>query len=88
MSLAALALLAIILATVCTGCEGVDASAAEPTSGRFEAQRCWSTGTSLRFYIITDTETGAQYLLAGDSSGYGIGYGLTVLQPGATEAED
>lgn len=82
MSLAALALLVIILATMCSSCEGVDASAAEPEPPRFKSEYICNIGGP-RAYIITDTETGAQYLFV--KSGYGGG--LTVLQPGATEAE-
>ena len=84
-SLEAIALLAIILATVCSGCEPVEASAEAPK--RFTVTHKENTaGWIVR--IFTDTETGVQYLLVGDSSGYGIGCGLTALQPGTAETEE
>lgn len=84
-SLAAMALLAVILVTVLCGCEPVEASAEEPN--RFTVTHEDRAGGWV-IRIFTDTETGAQYLLVGDSTGYGLGYGLTVLQPGDTETEE
>ena len=85
MSLAAIALLTVILMIVVCGCEEVDASIVNPN--RFKVTHKEKTG-GREIEIFTDTETGVQYLLVGDSSGYGIGCGLTVLQPGAPETEE
>lgn len=70
LSLVALVLLALILVLSCTGCT-VEAAAA--TDCRFTSERF--TGGYL---IITDNETGVQYLYVDD---YNAG-GLCVLQPG------
>ena len=85
MSLAAIALLAVILVTVCSGCEPVEASAKNPNRFKVTLKED-TTGWIVR--IFTDTQTGVEYLLVGDSSGYGLGCGLTVLQPGAAETEE
>lgn len=82
-SLAALVLLGIILVAVCSSCRGEYVTAAEPEPPRFEVT--YYHNSELEYRVITDTETGVQYLLIGDSTGYGIGYGLTVLQPGNAE---
>lgn len=70
LSLVALLLLAVILAHVCTGC-AVEAEEGE-TAPRFTVERL---GNGLR--IITDNQTGAQYL---SYSSNGYSGGLTKLE--------
>lgn len=73
-------LLGLLLVILCAGC-GVSAEATEPCepageSARFTIERpdgAWSA-----LYIITDTETGVQYLMYHDA----YGTGMTVLQDG------
>lgn len=74
LSLVALLLLALILVLTCTGC-AVEAAAAEKTS-RFTSEKFY--GHYVDYLIITDNETGVQYLFI---DGYNSG-GLCVLQPG------
>jgi len=75
MSLVAMVLLAVILVWTCTGCTTAAAAAEDQPSNkwRFVSENCGDGCT-----IITDTQTGVQYLYHG--SGYGGG--LTALQPG------
>lgn len=75
-SLAALVLIVVSLVSLCCCGEPTNANAAEPTSARFEITHSELVGGT-RVKIITDTETGTQYLIIGASQGYG----LTVLQP-------
>lgn len=86
-SLAALALLLCLLAVLGNGCESVDAAYSEHKPGRF-VNNYSQSGWDIDYQIITDTETGIQYLLISEEIGYGKGCGLTVLQPGATETEE
>lgn len=80
-SLAALVLLGGILLAVCCSCATVDAG--EVTyHNRFEVTH-FEIADARTIRIITDTETGVEYLLIGT----GQGYGLTVLQPGTAETE-
>ena len=79
-SLVALLLLVTLLVTVCTSCGVTQAEAEEPY--RFTVERMYSN--RMDTYIITDKETGVQYLYV--SSGYGGG--LTVLQPAPAEGDD
>lgn len=70
-SLVALMLLVVVLVSICAGC--CTANAEEPGSvgmGRFTVDSRQSTRAG-NLYVITDTETGVQYLSVG--SGYGIG---------------
>lgn len=75
-SLVALLLLVALLVTVCTGC--TEAEAEEPD--RFVIENVADT-IIVSAYVLTDKETGVQYLYVG--SGYGGG--LTVLQPAPAE---
>ena len=76
-SLVALLLLVTLLVTVCTGCDAVQA---EEEHDRFTVE--WVGGNNIAStYILTDKETGAQYLYV--SGGYGGD--LTVLQPAPAE---
>lgn len=79
LSVIALVLLFVILLFSCAGCE-TDATAAteEKTAARFTAEYSKTDGTGA-CYIITDTETGVQYLYFRTGNGDG---GLTVLQTG------
>ena len=72
LALIALVLLTTILVLTCTGCGAETAEARTP--GRFTVQ---DMGNNC--HIITDTETGVQYLHFWYGS---TGGGLTVLQPG------
>lgn len=80
-SLAALLLLAVILALTTTGCTLEDPAPMEPQETAetlprltYERQKTeWGSA-----YIITDNETGVQYLFC--TSGYGGG--ITPLLPG------
>lgn len=77
-SLVALLLLAVILEFACTGCA---AAAGEPTrvtrcetiknSDRFTMERYYH-GTNPDCYVITDNETGTQYLYVADGYGGGL----------------
>lgn len=77
-SLVALLLLVTLLVTVCTGCAVTEAEAEE--TYRFTVDNS-QLGYGINLYVITDNETGAQYLFA--ESGRGVG--LTVLQPAPAE---
>lgn len=74
-SLAALVLLVTILVWICAGCSSA-AAAAETENGHGPRFTIELAGLNLR--IITDNETGVQYL----AYIQGQGVGLTVLQPG------
>lgn len=81
-SLAAIVLIVVSLVGLCCCGEPTNANAEEPTSARFEVTHSeWLGGTRVK--IVTDTETGTQYLLIG----VGQGAGLTVLQPADKETE-
>lgn len=87
-SLVALLLAAVILALTCTGCARSAPPAAAGTEinqpNRFDTE--YTQGNYIR--IITDTETGVQYLVytaRANGSGTGMGVGITVLQPAAEE---
>lgn len=67
-SMVALLLLATILVLVCTGC-AADTEEKEDASGRFTVEFSRNFNVSDQLYIITDTETGVQYLLADVYSG-------------------
>ena len=81
-SLAALVLLVCLLATVCTNCTNTTEATGTATPDRFTIED-QSTQYS-EIFIITDNETGVQYLWV--KRGYGAG--LTMLQPGTTETEE
>ena len=77
LSLVALLLLALILAWVCTGC-ATQAEAEDTTLVRFTVEY-FNDGCR----IITDNETGVQYLyVAYISKVYGTGVGVCKLEPG------
>jgi hypothetical protein len=77
-SLVAVLLLAVILVWTCTGCA---AAAGEPrkaaryevikNSDRFAMERYFN-GSRPDCYVITDNETGTQYLYVADSYGGGL----------------
>lgn len=75
-SLVALLLLVTLLVYICTGC--TEAEAEEP--GRFTVEST-QREFGVDFLVITDNETGVQYLMADVYNGAG----LTVLQPAPTE---
>jgi hypothetical protein len=74
-SLVALLLLALILVLTCTGC--TEASAA--TEPRFTKEYHHISGHDYA-YVITDNETGVQYLAYAIESNYGRGVGLCKLE--------
>lgn len=77
-------ILMILLVLACTGCEEAEAAeAAEPTRFKIEAATKEGGTVDHHLYIITDTETGVQYLYVDD---YRAG-GLTVLQPAPDREE-
>lgn len=77
-SLVALLLLVTLLVTVCTGC-GVKQAEAEETE-RFTIENMGGIMCAYA-YILTDNETGVQYLYVNG----GDGGGLIVLQPAPAE---
>lgn len=78
-SLVALLLLVTLLVAVCTGC-GTTQAEAEEEPVRFAVDNS-QPGYGLDLYVITDNETGEQYLFAENHRGVG----LTVLQPAPAE---
>ena len=81
-SLAALALLLCLLAVLGNGCTTIIEATETKTPYRFTTED--KSTQSSEILIITDNETGVQYLWV--KRGYGAG--LTTLQPGATETEE
>lgn len=82
-ALVALLLLAVLL--LCAGCSGVAAAEEPESSPRFNVEtyaNVGSYGTPFNTYVITDTETGRQYLFVQ----HGSHSGLTVLWPAPEEA--
>lgn len=80
-ALVALILLVAILVLACTGCsaEAAEDTETEKTPDRFTVTSYGGNDRGIDcIYIITDNETGAQYLMV---DGY-KGVGLTVLQEG------
>ena len=78
LSLAALLLLATILVWICAGC-GSEQAPAEETPDRFTSEHM-TANRDVRIYIVTDNETGQQYILA-EMVGTGNGVGMTPLLP-------
>lgn len=79
LSLAALLLLAVILVLICAGCADEDQLEMYKKSDRFTVE--WYANNDRTMpdcYIITDTETGAQYLYVSSHNSAG----LTQLLPG------
>lgn len=74
LALAALLLLALIVSWICGGCS-VRADAAEKKVERFTVEYAGNCCS-----IITDHETGIQYLLYKETSNYGKGVGMTKLE--------
>lgn len=79
LSLAALILLATILVLICAGC-GSEQAQAEETPGRFTCENAEIDFSDIRIYLITDTETGQQYI-AVQNIRSGGGVGMTQLLP-------
>ena len=72
----AVALVALAM-LICSGC-AAEAAEAKKAPDRFTYEHAGKAPGGDNFYIVTDTETGVQYLLADVYNGAG----LTVLQPG------
>ena len=71
-ALVALLILAIIISFVCNGCAiETEAAAKDRFTREYAGQDC---------FIITDNETGVQYLAYVEMSNYGRGVGLTKLE--------
>ena len=77
-SVVALLLLAVILVLVCAVSAGCAATDQEDHSDRITFTDAGSGSNAKYAYILTDTETGVQYLLVKTPTGTA----LTVLQPG------
>ena len=77
-SLVALLLLVTLLVTVCTGCGATEAEAEEPDHFTVEFIQ---SERGIDLCVITDNETGVQYLVVDMYNGAG----LTVLQPAPAE---
>ena len=76
-ALAALILLVTILVLACTGCASESQLETYKNSDRFTVERYYYGGPNMPdCYIITDNETGAQYLYCTTNRAAG----LTVLQ--------
>ena len=90
-SLIALLLLAVILVLICTGCGATTTAEAADTTETTETVRSGFSADlveyliypSMRVYVITDNETGMQYLYVEGANGSG----LTVRQPAETVEE-
>lgn len=83
-SLIAMLLLAVLLVLICTGCSATTTAETAETTGRFTVEQM--IGDSIDgpgVYLITDTETGAQYVYIRD----GYTGGVAVLQPAETVEE-
>lgn len=76
-SLAALLLLATILVWICAGCTDAQAAATYRFTEEFAGH-----GGQAQLYIITDTETGQQYILVERIGTNGNAVDLTPLLPG------
>ncbi len=74
-ALVALLLLAIFVSIVCNGCAVETTAATNKTMDRFTNEYAGSD-----CFIITDNETGVQYLAYVKMSNYGRGIGLTRLE--------
>lgn len=74
LAILALLLLALIVTWICGGCS-VHADAAEKKVERFTVEYA---GNCLS--VITDRETGVQYLLYRETSNYGKGIGICKLE--------
>lgn len=70
-SMVALLLLAAILVLVCTGC-AADTEEKANDRGRFTVEFARNFNGTEKLYIITDNETGVQYLLADVYNGAGL----------------
>lgn len=70
-ALIALLLMAVLIVCICTGC--ADATeAAESPGDRFVVERASTSSNFFDAFIVTDTETGARYLLVDCSYGTGL----------------
>lgn len=78
-ALVALILLATILVWICAGCSD-EIAPAEETPGRFICENMEVDFDDLRITVITDTETGRQYIAATNIRSGG-GVGMTPLLP-------
>lgn len=77
-SVVAMVLLAVILVLLCAVSAGCAATDQEDYSDRITFTCVGSGGNGKWAYILTDTETGVQYLLVKTPTGTA----MTVLQPG------
>lgn len=68
LSVVALVLLAAILLLICSGC----GTTTEAANNRFTSENAGKLQDIGFFYIITDTQTGVQYLLADIPNGGGL----------------
>lgn len=75
-------LIMLLVLIVCTS-EACTDTAEATESPRFTAEYTGEGARGMHIYVITDNETGAQYLFIKD----GYGGGLTVLDPAREEGE-
>lgn len=71
-------LLGLLLVVLCAGCASVEATEPAEENARFIVEKYVMINSTYGIRIITDTETGVQYL----AYVCGQGVGLTVLQEG------
>lgn len=84
-ALVALILLLVLVVCICTSCGSAVAEETDATRFIIEVEKAKTRNGWDSVKIITDTETGAQYIFFED----GYAGGLTVLEPAAEkEAED
>ncbi len=74
-----------------TGCSMTEVAKAEETTPRFDCEAV-TDDTWMYTDVVTDTETGCQYLLVGDDDGYGLTllvdkYGNPLLAQGYSRSE-
>lgn len=74
-SLVALLILALIASFVCNGCAVETTAVTNKTMERFTKEYAGSD-----CFIITDNQTGVQYLVVAEYTNYGKGVGLTRLE--------
>lgn len=70
-ALVALILLLVLVVCTCTGCTDTEGTA-ETSSDRFVVEHNESGGYYYRVRVITDTETGVQYLIVYSNNGVGV----------------
>lgn len=78
-AIVALILLLVLVVCTCTGCADTTEAAEEKTD-RFTIEKAKTNNVGVDVRVITDTETGVQYLYV--DGGYCYGAGLIKLEEG------